>query len=444
MPQPTYRRVLIRPLRDFLATESAGGVVVVVAAFLALLWANSPWRSTYQELWLSAIELRAGALALQIDLRQFVNEALMAIFFLVVGLEIKREVVEGELRDPRHRSLPVFAAIGGMILPALIYAVFNIGQPDLRGWGIPTATDIALAVGVMSLAPRVSPRLKVFLLALAIVDDIGAILLIGLLYSGEVKFAWLAVGGLAVALAVLLQRRRVTVIWVYVLVGCGLWVALHEAGVHATLTGVIMGLLAPTKPYLTPELIEQDELINLNSARDADLSVKIARHSVSVVEWLEHRLHRWTSYVIVPVFALANAGVVLSGESIREAAASSVAWGVALGLLVGKPIGVLTASAIAIRVRAATLPAGVSWTGILGAGLLAGMGFTVSLFITQIALSTDAADHARLAIVAASILAASAGLIVLRRLGDPTKSPTGHNSETPGLSSQGEDRAEVW
>jgi NhaA family Na+:H+ antiporter len=421
MPQRTYRQVFIRPLRDFLATESAGGVAIVGAALLALVWANSPWQASYRELWSSIVELRVASFALAFDLRGFVNEGLMTIFFLVVGLEIKREIVEGELREPSARSLPVLAAVGGMVVPALIYVGLNWGRPEVQGWGVPIATDIALALGVMSLAKNASPRLKVFLLALAIVDDIGAIFVIGVVYAGGIELGWIVAACLCIALVVVLQRRGVPAVWPYVAAGAGLWLALHEAGIHATLAGVTLGLLAPTKPHLGPELIDQTELTSLGTARDARITVEIARSSVSVVEWVEHRLHPWTSYLIVPVFALANAGVTLSGESVREAINSPVAWGVTLGLLVGKPLGILIFAALAVRVGAAALPAGVSWTGILGAGLVAGMGFTVSLFVAQLALPLAAADHARLGIVAASILAGSIGLLVLRLVDDKSR-----------------------
>jgi len=391
--------------------------MVVAAALLALLWSNSPWHESYRQLWSTAFEVRLGSLSLSMDLRQVVNEALMTIFFLVVGLEIKREVVEGELRDPARRALPVFAAVGGMILPALIYAGINFGTPDQRGWGIPMATDIALALGVMTLAGNVTPTLKLFLLALAIVDDIGAILVIGIFHAGDIEFGWIGAGCVAIAMVVVLQKRRFDVVWVYVSVGCGLWLALHQAGIHATLTGVVLGFLAPTKPHLSNELIDQTELTNVGSARDALITTRLARSAVSVVEWLEHRLHPWTSFLIVPIFAFANAGISLSTESLRAAATSPVTWGVVLGLLIGKPVGILVASAVAVRLGAATLPPGVTRVGIGGAGLLAGVGFTVSLFMADLALDPNAADQARLGILAASVLAGTVGLLVLRKVG---------------------------
>ena len=315
-------RKLIQPLRDFLATESAGGIALVVAALIAIVWANSPWQSSYEQLWTTTFEVRLGSRALSMDLRHWVNDALMAIFFLIVGLEIKRELVEGELRDPRRRALPVFAAVGGMVVPALLFIALNPSHPEIRGWGIPMATDIALAVGVVTLVgSRLRPSLKLFLLALAIVDDIGAILVIGLVYSGGIDWVWL-LAGIAVIGLTLVLRRNVDALAVYVVLGVGLWLALYRAGIHPTLAGVVMGLLAPAKPRLTSDLIDQTELSTIGSVEDVLATQRLARSSVSVVEWLEHRIHPWTGFLIVPLFALANAGIPLSVEAVAGAVGS--------------------------------------------------------------------------------------------------------------------------
>lgn len=411
-PYPLFR---IRPLRDFLATESAGGVAIVAAAIAALLWANSPWHAAYEELWTTVFEFRVGSQALTLDLRHWVNEGLMTIFFLVVGLEIKRELVEGELKDARHRALPLFAAFGGMLAPALLFAVMNLGKPEIRGWGIPMATDIALAVGLMSLAGnRVRPSLKLFLLSLAIVDDVGAIVVIALFYGTSGNRAWLVLAATAVLLTLLVQRRRVHAMPVYLGLGACLWLALHWAGIHATLAGVILGLLAPPKPHLPPELIDQTRLTNLSSVEDALETSRLARGSVSVVAWLEHRLHPWSSFAVVPLFALANAGVTVSVESLRSAVTSSVTAGLVTGLVIGKPLGILGASALAVRLGVATLPKGVTWFGVTGAALLAGVGFTVSVFIAELTFDRPVIDNAKLGILAASAIAGSLGVIVLR------------------------------
>jgi NhaA family Na+:H+ antiporter len=409
------RIILIKPLRDFLATESAGGIAIVVAAIVALVWANSAWQASYHVFWATEFEVRLGSASLALDLREWVNEGLMAIFFLVVGLEIKREVVEGELRDGSRRALPVFAAIGGMIVPALIYLAMNYRSPESQGWGIPMATDIALAVGLITLARGVRPGLKVFLLTLAIVDDIGAIVVVAVLGASSIQVGWIAVACVSVAALVMLMWRA-DLLWVYLLVGGVLWIALFEAGIHATLAGVILGLLAPTTPYLPPELIDQDELTNVGSAREALVTTRMARSSASVLEWLEYRLHPWTSFLIVPVFALANAGISLSADTVNSAISSPVTWGVFLGLVVGKPFGILLASWLAVRSGIASLGGGLTWSEIGGAGLMAGIGFTVSLFIADVALPAIEAAHAKVGIFAASIVAGTLGLLVLRRL----------------------------
>ena len=420
-------RTRLRPLRDFLATEASGGVVLVVAALVALVWANSPWSDSYERVWSTGVELRVGSYILSMDVRHWLNEGLMAIFFLVVGLEIKREVVEGELRDPRHRALPVAAALGGMVVPALLYLAFNSEGPWVRGWGIPMATDIALALGVMSLiGSKVAPSLKLFLLALAIVDDIGAILVIGVFYASEGTRAWLLPGAALVLATLWLRRRAVQSIFAYVSIGIGLWFCFIEAGIHGTLVGVIMGLLAPTKPYQAPDLIDEAELLSLGSAESVMVTQRLARSTVSVVEWLEARLHPWTSFLIVPLFALANAGISVSGESLRGAISSPVAWGILTGLVLGKPVGILLFSAVAVKMGIARKPEGASWKGIGATGILAGVGFTVSVFIAELALEPPALSEGKLAVLAASILAGGLGLLALMA------ARTSHNETVTG------------
>lgn len=407
-------RTRLQPLKDFLGTEAAGGIVLIAAAMVALLWANSPGSDTYQRIWSTVFELRLGSHVLSMDVRHWLNEGLMAIFFLVVGLEIKREMVEGELRSGRRRALPIVAAFGGMVVPALVFVAFNSGGPWVRGWGIPMATDIALAVGAMSLVGnRVAPSLKVFLLALAIVDDIGAILVIGLFYATEGDRRWLLLGGAVVLLTLWLRHHAVQSVVVYVMLGIGLWFCFLEAGIHSTLAGVIMGLLAPTKPYLPPELVDEAELASIGSAESVRATRRLARSTVSVVEWLEARLHPWTSFLIVPLFVLANAGISVSGESVRGAVTSRVAWGVFTGLVIGKPVGILMFSAVAVRLGIASKPEGSSWKGVSATGILAGVGFTVSVFIAELALEAPVLNQAKLAVLAASAVAAIAGLLAL-------------------------------
>ena len=411
----TDRLRLIRPLVDFLHTEAAGGVALVIAAIVALAWANSPWDASYRDLWTTDLTVALGDRRLDLDLRHWINDGLMALFFFVVGLEIKRELVDGELRDPRKAALPACAALGGMVAPALIYAAFNAGGEGSDGWGIPMATDIAMAVGVLSLmGSRVSASLKLFLLALSIVDDIGAILVIAVFYTDEIHGdALLATLGLLVAVAAM-RRLGVRSVPAFVVVGVVLWVTLHESGIHATLAGVVLGLMTPTQPIRRPELVDAAKLADVSSYRAARQTATAAREAVSVVEWLEHQLHPWTSFVVVPLFALANAGVALSGDTVGDALSSPVAGGIVFGLVVGKVVGITGFTWLATRLRIATLPEGSGWSGIVGVGALAGIGFTVSIFVTGLAFGgTALEDQAKVAILGGSLLAAAIGSVVI-------------------------------
>jgi NhaA family Na+:H+ antiporter len=408
---------LIRPLLDFLHTEAAGGVALVVAAAVALVWANSPWQASYEELWTTHLSIALGGFEIDLDLRHWINDGLMTIFFFVIGLEIKRELVEGELREPRRAALPAVAAVGGMIVPALLYIGLNAGGDGAPGWGIPMATDIAVAVGVLSLlGRRVPASLKLFLLALAIVDDIGAILVIALFYGKGVDVDWLLVAaGLAAAVAAM-RAASIRPVLAYVGAGAAMWLALHESGIHATLVGVILGLMTPTRPIRQSQLIDESELVDLSTPEAARETAVLARESVSVVEWLEHRLHPWTSFVIVPLFALANAGVPLSASALSAAASSPITHGVMLGLLVGKVVGVTAFTWAAVRLGIGLLPVDVDRRGLLGVAALAGIGFTVSIFVTGLAFDDPGLqDEAKVGILAASILAALLGSVILLR-----------------------------
>jgi NhaA family Na+:H+ antiporter len=406
-------------LREFLATEAAGGVLLLAATAIALVWANSPWSDAYQTLWSTDLELALGHHELVLDLREWVNEGLMAIFFLVVGMEVKRELLLGELRNPRAAALPVVAAIGGMVVPALVYLALNPSGEAARGWGIPTATDIAFAVGVLALVARSAPPvIRLFLLTLAIVDDIGAIVVIALFYSGSIDVAWLAGAAAVVALVCVLRGFGLVATPVFLSLGVALWVAVHASGVHATVAGVIMGLLVPATPALTREIVRSrtDDLIDVFTPEAARETTRIARQSVSQLEWLEHQLHGWSSLLIVPLFALANAGVELTGGAIERAVDSPVTWGVFLGLVVGKTVGISAAAWGAIRAGVAELPQGVSTRQLVGAASLGGIGFTVSLFITTLAFDTAAlGDEAKIAILASSAVATALGSLLLRR-----------------------------
>jgi NhaA family Na+:H+ antiporter len=405
---------LIRPLADFLQRQASAGVLLVLAAAVALVWANSPWFATYATFWSNEVSLAIGEHGLTLTLRELINDALMTLFFFVAGMEIKREVTAGELRHIRHAALPIIGAVGGMVVPAAIYALINLGSEGARGWGIPMATDIAIVMGVIALlASRVPSWLKLFLLALAIVDDIGAILVIAVFYSESVSLGWLLVAAAAVAVA-RWMRPRVPAISAYVVLGTVCWLALHEAHVHPTLAGVAFGLLAPITPRRNTGLVDAEELLLHPTAEVAAHLVAQARSSVSVVEWLIHRLSPVTAFVIAPLFALANAGVHVPLNEVSAALGSPVTWGVVAGLVVGKVLGIFGAVMLAVRLRIGTLPVGVTPRYLLGASALGGIGFTVSLFVSQLAFGdTELGRDARLGVLIASAVAALIGACLL-------------------------------
>lgn len=411
-----------RPVSKFLRIEAAGGLLLILATVAALILANTPLRDGYHDLLESHISVSFGSL-LHLDepLEAWINDGLMTIFFFVVGLEIKRELVAGELRDPRAAALPAVAALGGMIVPALAYALFNAGGPGAHGWGIPMATDIAFAIGIVSLLGNKVPGvMKVFLLTLAIVDDIGAIAVIAIFYTDDLSTDWLLVALGLVALIVVMRLARIWYIPVYVLVGALLWLAVFESGIHATIAGVVLGLLAPAVP-LKREAPTDD--VHVGAAVSGKASVTVLRRAsfeireqVSVADRLEDVLHPFSGFLIIPIFALANAGIEISGDTVADAAQSPVTLGVMAGLVVGKLAGISAASWLAVRTGLSSLPRGASWTHVFGLSAIAGIGFTVSLFITGLAFD-DAAlqDEAKLGILVASILAGAIGLLVLSR-----------------------------
>ena len=430
--RPTRRRArraalsIVRPLAAFLATETAGGAVLLGATAVALLWANSPWQRSYETLWHTQLTLGAGAFTISEDLRHWVNDGLMALFFFVVGLEIKRELITGELRERRAAALPVLAAVGGMLVPALFYLALNSSGPEARGWGIPMATDIAFAVGLLSISLiPIPPGLKAFLLALAIVDDIGAIVVIALFYTGGISVEWLGVAvGLLVVILVML---RLEVRWtpVYVLLGLGVWLATYESGVHATIAGVALGLITPARPLERPRTVSKEAHRIANETADDPLPpdvdahlwlrlARLSRQAISPLARLETLLHPWTSFVVIPLFALANAGITLSGSLIADAAGSSVAYGVILGLVVGKPVGIAVGAWVGTRMGVARLPQGIDWRDIKSVGVVGGVGFTVSLFISNLAFaSAEQRDAATLGILVGSLLAGGFGWVLL-------------------------------
>jgi NhaA family Na+:H+ antiporter len=417
-------RYLARPVREFLDTEAAGGIVLLVATIAAIIWANSPVAGSYERLWTTEFSLRVGPFGLTEDLRHLVNDGLMTVFFFVVGLEIKRELVAGELNDLRRAALPVICALGGMVVPAFIYLALNSGGNAASGWGIPMATDIAFAVGVLALVgPRCPPTLKVLLLSIAIVDDIGAIIVIAFFYTDQIRLEWLLAAS-AVAIVIALMRT-VRVWWTpaYVAVGVALWYAMFESGVHATLAGVTLGLLTPALP-VDPSGI-RDAIREANSLAEEPSPAKIrattlqAKELIAVAERLEHLLHRWSSFAIVPVFALANAGVLISLDAMKDAATSAVVLGIVLGLVVGKLVGISGFAWLAVRLGFAVLPEGIGWRHVVAVGAVAGIGFTVALFIAELAFGEHRiVDEAKVGVLLASFAAALLGWALMRRSGE--------------------------
>jgi NhaA family Na+:H+ antiporter len=420
-------RALPLGARRFLATEAAGGLALVAAAIVALVWANSPWHASYEDLWHAEVNLTIGGHGVTEDLRHLVNDGLMALFFLVVGLEVKRELVAGDLRDRRVAALPVLAALGGMVVPAGLYLALNAGTDAAAGWGIPMATDIAFALAVLALlGPRVPAPLKLFLLTLAIVDDIGAIVVIAVAYTDHLDAAALAVAAGFVLAAVACVRARVWSPAVYVALGVGCWLATYHSGVHATLAGVAFGLLAPARPLAPGDVAREwaEELSDEPTAAEMRSLTAVATETVSVAERVQHRLHPYTSFLVVPVFALANAGVRISGDEFSAPGTVRVALGVVVGLVVGKAVGITAATILAVRLRLASLPEGVTWAQMVGVAAVAGVGFTVSLFVGGLAFDRPALqDAAGIGILLASVTAAVVGagvlLVALRERRDP-------------------------
>lgn len=381
-------RPVARPLEVILETEAASAVLLLAMAVAALGWASSPWKAAYHDLWAHTVGAEPFGLHLSLPLEAWINDGLMTAFFFVVALEIKRELVRGELRDRRTAALPVLAAVGGMVVPALVYAAVNAGHAGSKGWGIPMATDIAFAVGVLALlGRRVPPATKLFLLALAIVDDLGAISVIAVFYTAELSGEALAAAAGVVGLAVALRVVKVQSIWPYLLLAPVGWVAVHQSGVHATLAGVAFAFLVP--------------------AGDG--------RGESGMERLEARLVPVVGWVIVPLFALTNAGVDVGGDVLRQAVGERVALGVAAGLVAGKTAGILAAAWIAVRVGVARRPGGLTWRHLAGVAALGGIGFTVALFIANLSFADPAAtDHARVGILGGSLLAGLLGYGILR------------------------------
>jgi Na+:H+ antiporter, NhaA family len=421
LPEEPIHRI-VEPLARFLHVEAAGGVVLLACTALALGLANSPWSEAYLGFWKTPVGFEAGPFHMVHSLKHWINDALMALFFFVIGLEVKRELVLGELRDARRAALPIAAALGGMVAPAALYLALQAGTPGERGWGIPMATDIAFVVGCMAvLGPRVPSGLRVLLLSLAIADDIGAILVIAIGYTDELVPAALGLAAVAIVAVLGLARLGMRSVPAYAVLGVIAWFGFHESGVHATIAGVILGLATPAHSWVSPgRLADNAERVadflrgegwRSRSEKRAMLrKVEVsAREAVSPLERLEAALHPWSGFAIMPVFALANAGVRIHASDFGDPVAAAVM----LGLVLGKPIGVVAASLLAVRLGLARLPDGVDLTSIVAGGCLAGIGFTMALFIAGLALAGPALDAAKVGILAASALSAALGMGLL-------------------------------
>jgi Na+/H+ antiporter NhaA len=414
-----WARNLAAPVRDFMTTETGGAVVLLGAALAAMLWANSPWWSSYESFWTTKLSIVLGQWEISNDLRHWVNDGLMTFFFLVVGLEAKRELDMGELRERRRIAIPVFAAIGGMTLPIAIYLAFNAGGAGAHGWGAAMSTDTAFALGVLALVgPRGANRLRVFLLTLVVVDDLCALGVIATAYTDHVSLVALAVAVGLFGVLLALRYAPVGRTAAATVVGTGLWVALFESGVHPTLAGLAVGLVTSAYPPPRAELERVTELARSfreqptpELARSAQLGVVSA---ISPNERLQYRLHPWTSFVVVPLFALANAGVHLNGTLLDHAITSPVTLGILVGYVVGKPVGILFASWLATRFRRQGQPLPVTWPGLAGTGAVAGIGFTISLLISSLAFHGQLLEEAKLGALASLVVAPLVGWIVFR------------------------------
>jgi NhaA family Na+:H+ antiporter len=424
-------RVAGRPLERFLHIEAASGILLVLVAAVALVWANSAWSDSYYSLWHAPIGVRIGTFSFERSLEWVVNDGLMVIFFFVVGMEIRREVHEGELSEWRRAALPAAAALGGMLAPAALYIALA-GEPQLRsGWGVPMATDIAFAVGILTLlGKRVPAALRVLLLALAVIDDLGAIVVIAVFYSSGIALSGMAVAAAGFCGVLALQRFGVRTKLAYVAPALVAWAGIYIAGIHPTIAGVIVGLLTPVRAWLGPSgFIQgiQQELAQLDRVPTASIPshtfdatldhVNLARReAISPADSLIRTLHPWVAFGIMPIFALANSGVTISGDAIEPAAWRVIA-GVALGLIVGKPLGVLLACTLVLRSRIATLPRGITTQHLVVLGVVAGVGFTMALFIAQLAfVDAKLLEAAKLGILAASGGAAVISLVLGRLL----------------------------
>ena len=384
-------------VREVLKNESASGFLILIASALGLLVANSPLSDTYFKVLDIDFSLGSGSLAINLTIQKVVNYLLMTLFFFVIGLEIKRELTTGHLASVKKALMPLLAALGGIAMPALIYLAIA-GREAPGGWGVPVATDIALAVGLLAMLGSMVPEsLRSFLLGIAVIDDIVAILIVAFVYSSGVKFSWLAMGLVVVLAVILIQKLNISSVVAYLFLGILLWFALYKTGVHPTLAGVILGLLTPNIPR------------KLKNGSDKELD------SYSVIEWLEHKLHPYSAFFCVPIFAFANTGVVVNSETLSQASKSVIAWGIFFGLVAGKPIGILATTIAAAKLNVADFPRGASKSLLAATGSTAGIGFTVAIFIAQLAFKDPQIQElAIISVIFASVVSALISVLLFR------------------------------
>jgi Na+:H+ antiporter, NhaA family len=418
-PRVSVTDVLPRQVQEFLRTETGGAVVLLVATVTALVWANSPWPDSYESAWGTELSITLGNAEVSHDLRAWINEGLMTLFFFVVGLEIRREFDMGSLQQRGSLTLPVLAAVGGMVLPAGLYLLLNAGGPGADGWGIPIATDIAFALGVVGLlGPRCPPRLRLLLLTIAVVDDIGAIAVIAIAYSGEIHLVGIVVAAAAFVALLGLRSIRIWSMPLNLTLGVTMWLAMSESGIHPTIAGVLLGLAATAWPPAEEDVSHAGRLAHLFQqepsparARSAKLGIELA---MSHNERLQHLLHPWTSYLVVPLFALANAGITLDSAVIERSLSSEITVAIVIGLVAGKMLGVAGAALLAQRLGLGGLSTGLTARQVLGTGAVAGIGFTVSLFVAELAFSgAILQEEAKIGVLAGSLAAALLGSLIL-------------------------------
>lgn len=423
---------LLNPIQEFMHAESSGGIVLIIFTVIALIWANSPFAESYHHLWHTYLSINLGGYELKYSLHHWINDGLMVIFFFVVGLEIKRELLVGELSSVKKAALPVAGALGGMIVPAMIYFYFNAGKEGAAGWGIPMATDIAFVVGIMALlGPKFPFSLKIFILALAIVDDIGAVLVIAIFYTAEISLTALLIAAVILIVLIVFNRLGVRSLIFYTIAGIALWLAFLKSGVHATIAGVLLAFTIPASSRINTMYFSKEQkaiINNFESVGDHGDDVLTNEERLTLIQAMEkncekiltplqkfeHFLHPWVAFLIMPIFAFANAGVTIE-NNFSEALFNPISIGIILGLFLGKQLGIFGFSYLAIKLGLASKPEGVNFDKMYGAGVLAGIGFTMSLFIANLAFPTEnLLNVAKVGVLTASLISGIVGFIIVK------------------------------